>query len=138
MSEECYYRISIKCTSFDEDGKFLLVREDNGKWEFPGGGLEHGEDYETALRREVHEEMGLELTYISKSPIYFTTSRRRETGKYMANVIYEAVFKDLNFTPSEECQETGFFSIEEAKELDVFDNVKSFIAVYDPSIRAAQ
>lgn len=34
---DCFYRISIKALILDEFGKFLLCREDNGKWDFPGG-----------------------------------------------------------------------------------------------------
>lgn len=32
-----------------------------GKWEFPGGMMEHGEDPEVALRREIREELGKEI-----------------------------------------------------------------------------
>jgi len=32
----CFYRISIKALILDENGRFLLCREDNGKWDFPG------------------------------------------------------------------------------------------------------
>lgn len=32
-----------------------------GYWDFPGGGREHRETPQTCLRREVHEEFGLEL-----------------------------------------------------------------------------
>ena len=46
------------------DGSFLLARRPPGKvyagwWEFPGGKLEAGESVETALRRELHEELGI-------------------------------------------------------------------------------
>ena len=48
------------------DGAFLLTSRPQGKvyagyWEFPGGKLEAGESVEQALRRELHEEIGITL-----------------------------------------------------------------------------
>ena len=48
------------------DGRFLLTSRPSGKvyagyWEFPGGKLEPGESVEQALRRELHEELGLDI-----------------------------------------------------------------------------
>ena len=46
------------------EGKLLLIhrlRDGNEYWVFPGGGVEEGEDYETALTREMMEETGLNL-----------------------------------------------------------------------------
>ena len=50
----------------DADGKFLLTSRPEGKvyagyWEFPGGKLEAGESVEQALRRELIEELGIEI-----------------------------------------------------------------------------
>jgi 8-oxo-dGTP diphosphatase len=49
------------------DGRFLLAQRPQGKvyagyWEFPGGKVEPGESPLQALQRELHEELGIEVT----------------------------------------------------------------------------
>jgi 8-oxo-dGTP diphosphatase len=48
------------------DGRFLLTSRPPGKvyagyWEFPGGKVEAGESIAQALRRELHEELGITI-----------------------------------------------------------------------------
>ena len=63
------FYIAVKAMIF-HDGKLLLIkrseaaRGDSGFWEFPGGRLEFGESPETALHREVQEEVGLEVKIV--------------------------------------------------------------------------
>ena len=50
----------------DGQGRFLLTSRPAGKvyagyWEFPGGKVEAGESIEDALRRELHEELGITI-----------------------------------------------------------------------------
>jgi len=49
------------------DGRFLLAQRPAGKvyagyWEFPGGKAEQGEPLAAALARELHEELGIDVT----------------------------------------------------------------------------
>jgi 8-oxo-dGTP pyrophosphatase MutT (NUDIX family) len=48
------------------DGEVLLTQMSSrtrieGRWTLPGGGIDHGEDPRSALRREVYEETGLRV-----------------------------------------------------------------------------
>ncbi len=48
----------------DQDGRVLITQRPEGKsmaglWEFPGGKVEDGETPETALIRELDEELGI-------------------------------------------------------------------------------
>ena len=50
----------------DGQGRFLLTSRPAGKvyagyWEFPAGKVEAGESIEQALRRELHEELGITI-----------------------------------------------------------------------------
>ena len=129
MNTECYYRVSVKGIAIDEQGRLLLTREDNGKWELLGGGLEHGEDPIAALHREIHEETGLTVTAVGERPRYFITVPRWGHDTYVANVVYHITLQNLDFVPSDECQELGFFSLEEAAKLDLFPNVERLLEV---------
>ncbi|HET9847379.1 MAG TPA: NUDIX domain-containing protein [Candidatus Dormibacteraeota bacterium] len=58
---------------FDQAGRVLLVRHSYGKrnWDLPGGGRHAGESMEQALRRELHEEIGVEIASLELRGVYF-------------------------------------------------------------------
>ena len=52
--------IGIVAVARTDDGRYLLVRRaDTGTWGLPGGTLEWGETFATALGRELEEEAGV-------------------------------------------------------------------------------
>lgn len=55
----------------------------------PGGGLEPGEDYEDALRREINEEMGIFLKEVPQSSYYRDATYTLKNGE---NVIAHELF----------------------------------------------
>ena len=62
------FALSIKVVIRNEAGRCLLLRRspgskgNPGKWEFPGGKVEAGENFDVALLREVAEETGLTIS----------------------------------------------------------------------------
>jgi len=129
-----YYRVSVKALILNETrDKFLIVHEDNGRWDLPGGGLDWGEDAHEGLRREIHEEMGLVVTHIETHPSYFLTSTNMWKDVHVANVIYEATPENLDFTSTPECTEIKFVDAEELKNFElVIPNVQAFAEMFDP------
>jgi 8-oxo-dGTP diphosphatase len=62
----------------DPDGRVLIARRPEGKsfaglWEFPGGKVEPGETPETALVRELNEELGISIDAASLAPLTFAS-----------------------------------------------------------------
>jgi len=62
----------------DRDGRVLLAQRPEGKsmaglWEFPGGKVEPGESPETALIRELQEELGIDTWASCLAPLTFAS-----------------------------------------------------------------
>lgn len=62
----------------DPDGRILLAQRPEGKsmaglWEFPGGKVESGESPETALIRELNEELGIDTHSSCLAPLSFAS-----------------------------------------------------------------
>lgn len=127
VQDKCEYRISIKGVEFDDNGRVLLAREDNGMWELLGGGLDHNEDPIDCLKREVFEETGIKVTYVSPVPKFFITAPKAFQKGYLANIVYEIKLENHDFKPSAECQELRYFSVNEMKKEKLFPNVEKLI-----------
>lgn len=132
----CFYRVSAKALVLDESKqKFLVVQEADGRWELPGGGIDHGETPSEALKREIKEEMGLEATSVADHPSYFFTFLN-VTGYWLANALYETKLESLAFTPSGECIALCFVTSQEALALNAYPNVFEFAKQFDPKRHA--
>lgn len=71
--------LTVACAVLvDADGRILVASRPEGKdmaglWEFPGGKVEAGESPESALVRELREELGLETRASCLAPCGFAS-----------------------------------------------------------------
>jgi 8-oxo-dGTP diphosphatase len=65
-TEACRRTLHVACALIEREGLLLAVQRSAAmslplKWEFPGGKIEPGEDPAACLRREVREELGVDV-----------------------------------------------------------------------------
>jgi len=69
-------RIIVSAIIFSKDGKILMGQKDPNKggvyfdcWHIPGGGVDENESLEDALKREIKEEIGLDVSQYQIEPL---------------------------------------------------------------------
>jgi 8-oxo-dGTP diphosphatase len=71
--------VPVVCVALiDADGRVLLAQRPEGKpmaglWEFPGGKIDAGETPETALIRELKEELDIDVAASCLAPLSFAS-----------------------------------------------------------------
>lgn len=122
----------IVCPVIQNNGEFLLCKMASdrgvfpGQWALPGGGMEPGETMETALRREIREELGDKLLITDVQPWAFRDDIRMKTYPdgtteeiYMIYLIFDCISANRNITFNEEFQEIMWVSPEALKSIDL-------------------
>ena len=75
----------VAAVIYQSDGSYLLAQRPPGKayagyWEFPGGKVEPGESLDAAIKREIREELGIEIhaahPWITRTHVYEHASVR--------------------------------------------------------------
>jgi len=87
--------VQVAAALIVHEGRYLLTRRKadvhlGGLWEFPGGKREPGESLEECLRRELREEVGIEIT----EPVPFQIIRHAYPGKTVELHFFRCSIKD--------------------------------------------
>ena len=139
-------RIIVSALIFSKDGKLLMGKKDPTKggvysdcWHIPGGGVDEGESFEQALKREVMEEVGIDISKYKVVPIPFighgAAERKLETGEIVLAKMefnrFEVCINDKNAEEidlhlSDDLVEIKWFSKEELPDVKQIPGGKEF------------
>ncbi len=125
-------RVIVVPLAIDPQGQVLLCRMAQnrgvfpGQWALPGGGVEQGERIEEALRREVWEELGVELASfrpaVFKDAVLeknFADGTRRPL--HMIFLVYQCALASSNLSLNDEFSEAAWFGAAELADLSLND-----------------
>lgn len=116
--------MSVKAVIFCGEQLLILQKEDlEGRhpWEFPGGGLEFGEDFAVALRREVREETGLSVDILGPIGLW---EYRRTSSYYLTGIIMACTTVSREVRLSKEHSAYAWVSPRELAEYPLHDSLK--------------
>ncbi len=99
---------------FNKD-RLLIVKRDNDLWEFPGGGVEWGEDPQKAAIRETKEETGLDATNVRMLTVTSATYEKGEDEKHSVYVVYKGETDSEDVKLSGEHKEYRWLTLTEAR-----------------------
>lgn len=117
------FPVSIKGVVLVE-GRAVLLRNERDEWELPGGKLEPGEDPAACVRREIQEELGLDVEVgdILDCWLYDIAGRVE-----VVIVTYGCLWRGGGVTLSHEHKEVGLFSPGEIDGLPMPDGYRRSI-----------
>jgi 8-oxo-dGTP diphosphatase len=126
------WKLSVKILIFDCNGDFLLLKRspnskgNPGRWEPPGGKIDQGESFETALLREIAEETGL----IASIQHVAGTAESELSKIKIIHLILEGKLESGQVHLSEEHTDYAWVKLEEFKNLDLADWFMPFMVEY--------
>lgn len=100
----------------NEDDEYLFVRRavepKKGYLDFPGGFTEIGENFEQSARREVREELGVEVGELRYLSTHTDTYLYQGVLHYVTGVTYVGTIpKNTNFAPADDVESFEFISL---------------------------
>ena len=121
------WKRTVSCWVLNDEGKVLMqkrtpnMKRNPNKWAKTGGQVDAGETPEQAIKREVKEELGIDIedSQIKCIDIFKDTKGKRFCYDYILKVNYKI---DEYKIQKEEVAEVKYFTIDELKEQEEKNN----------------
>jgi 8-oxo-dGTP diphosphatase len=104
--------------------KLLVLRRHDGLWEFPGGGVDWGEEPQAAAVRETEEETGLKVNNVKLIGVSSATYKKGSDDKHSVYLVYKCESSSDKVKISHEHEEYKWLSAEEIKKLKLGINAE--------------
>ncbi len=120
-----YIGVGVGAAIISKDKKLFITKRgqkaknERGKWEIPGGGVEFGETFEEAVIREIWEENGFKIEVLELLGI--CDHIIPEENQHWVSPTYICKIKSgkPKIIEPEKCEEIGWFTLAEAEKLDL-------------------
>lgn len=115
-----YIGVTVSFLCFDSTGRLLMAkrgqnaRDEQGRWDNGGGGLEFGETFEEALHREVKEEYCADILKFKFLGVRNTLRVHNETPTHWVSIDFKVLVDPDSVRNGEphKLDEIGWFSLE--------------------------
>lgn len=127
-----YIGVGVGAAIFNNEGKLFLTlrgkeaKNERGTWEIPGGSVEFGETLEIAIKREIKEEHGIDITVIELLDVCSHIIADEHQHWVSPTYICKITKGEPIILEPEKCDAIGWYSREEAVNLPL-----SIITKYD-------
>ncbi|RZJ38686.1 MAG: NUDIX hydrolase [Chryseobacterium sp.] len=111
------YRISIKSLIRNDKEEVLVVKETGRDWwDLPGGGMDHGEDLEATIAREMKEEVNLEGSFTYRVICIDEPAYLEAHDFWQIRLIFELKPSKMKFSAGDDGDEVRFINPEQLKD----------------------
>jgi 8-oxo-dGTP diphosphatase len=113
--------VSAAAIVLNEKNELLLIKGPRRGWEMPGGQVEEGESLTDAVIRETKEESGIDIEVIKFCGVF------QNIENSICNTLFLGKPIGGELTTSSESLEVGFYRLEEALEMVIWNNFRQRI-----------